>query len=451
MNSIDALISPFEDMLKEHDIPIEYEINLSSEQRHVIELFKKGNNIFLHSSAGCGKSTIVKEMSRISKKECRQIAITALTGVAAHTIGGLTINSFMGIGTGKLPVDALIRKVMQKKDIVNCIKNLDVLVIDEISMMSAELFEKLDVICASIRRKKNLFFGGIQVIIVGDLLQLEAIFNDSFGRLNGVQEDTRLIYSSPLIKKFKRVDLTKNFRQLDKTFSDVLSRIRIGTCTESDIALLETRMLSKISGGLPPAIHIVTSNKKAGEINNSCMNANKNKEYTFNATFTGKALNDVQKMLTTELQNQFTQRNMLSLNLKKDCRIMLIRNLDVSVGLVNGAMGTVIKLDNTSNVTVKFDNGTTIVIIPHEFSIEYNNEKVSAYQLPLILGFSLTAHKSQSLSLKNAIMDLDSAFCNHLVYVALSRIETLDGLFLKTFNKNKIMINKNTLTYLTAK
>ena len=126
---------------------------------------------------------------------------------------------------------------------------------------------------------------------------------------------------------------------------------------------------------------------------------------------------------------------------------MLLRNIDVQIGLINGSIGTIIEIKNKIPI-VKFDNGITTPIDKLSFELEINNNKVTASQIPLMLAYSLSIHKCQGLSLDNAIMDLNNCFCNHQIYVALSRIRTINGLLLKSFDPMKITVDKKIIKYL---
>ena len=132
--------------------------------------------------------------------------------------------------------------------------------------------------------------------------------------------------------------------------------------------------------------------------------------------------------------------------MRKGCRVLLIKNLDVSIGLVNGSIGTVEDIRGDA-VTVHFDNGVTEVISKVEWELEIDNSKVICTQIPLMLAYSITIHKSQSLSLDKAVLDLGDCFCNHMVYVALSRVRSLEGVFLKSFNPKKITVNSILLEF----
>lgn len=335
--------------------------------------------------------------------------------------------------------------------------NTDILVIDEVSMLSGELFEKLHLICQNIR-KSQLFFGGIQIIFTGDFLQLLPVFNKNNNLYQNIDE--RLIIESPLFNQmFKReniIILKENFRQKnDSVFINLLLRIRDGTFKDDDVNLLKTRQV--LPENIKDHVHLVSSNKKAQTINDTQLNKLKTPEVKYISSYTTSGKNkEVKDLLTKELQFQFNQKGINELILKKDSRVMLIKNLDVSMGLVNGAIGTIVDFapDPTENYDipiVQFDNSN----VKHPISVvswelEIDNCKGMAYQIPLMLAYSVTIHKSQSLTLDSAILDLADCFCDHQIYVALSRLKSLNGLYLKSFNKDKISVNKKMRDFLTG-
>lgn len=429
----------FEELLIENNIKVD-RIEFSKDQQNAIDIFNTGQLLFVHGSAGVGKSALIKEFRRLANKAKKIIAITATTGVASYSINGMTINSFLGIGTAKDDSNGLLRKLRYRKDVVDRISQTEILVIDEISMMSAAVFEKIDDICRIIRKRRKEPFGGMQVVIVGDLLQLEFIKDRE-------NPDTRLIFESNVFKQFIMINLKKNFRQEgDIVYSEILSRMRIGESTIKDIDTLMTRKIDA-NDIESKSIQIVVTNKKADVINKKFMDEIDGKVYTFNARFDDKSKCPTIKLLQDELVTQFKQKNLSNVMLKKNCRVMLIKNLNVDIGLINGSIGTVLEV-RTSSVLVKFDNGITEDIGISEWTLEFNNIKSSAFQIPLILGYAFTSHRIQSLTLDSAIIDIGDAFCNHQVYVALSRLCTLNGLLLKTFNADKITVNERVLEYL---
>jgi ATP-dependent DNA helicase PIF1 len=441
-----------QDMLRMHlgdTVQINFDENLSLTQQTAFNLFKDNNNIVIIGPGGVGKSKVVKTMYEYIKKETnKKMYLTSTTGISAYSIGGVTIHSLFGIGTGDLDIDSLIKKVSRKKMYKDRILNTDILVIDESSMLSADLFEKLHFLCQSIRRNK-LFFGGIQIIFSMDPLQLLPVFNKNKDLYKNVDE--RLIVESPIFNKYFKKDniiiLKENFRQKnDPVFINLLSRIRNGIHTKEDIDILNLRKI--IPEDQSSHVHLVTSNKKAQIINDTELSKLNTKSVKFTSTFkcSGKD-KDIKELILKELQYQFNQKGINDLVLKKSCRVMLIKNINIETGLVNGAVGTISDFvqDQSTNYLVpivEFDNGTREVITPIAWELELDNCKGTAMQIPLMLAYSITCHKSQSLTLESAVLDLDDAFCDAQVYVALSRLRALDGLYLKSFNPAKIKVNK---------
>ena len=433
-------LAPFMDLLEPEQIE-EYSPTLSKTQTKVIELCDDGQNVLVMGSGGCGKSFIIQELRRLYSKN-KNVVVSALTGIAAHNVGGITLHSFFGIGTGDSPVQTLVRRTQSKQPVRQRIMAVDTLIVDEISMMSASLFEKLDVIARTIRRSTRPF-GGIQLVFLGDFLQLQPVFKDS-------KEDTRLVYESDLFKRiFKPVVLTTNFRQQNDTlFKEILNRTRLGNNTQDDYAALEARKAKTIPQGV---LTIVSSNRKAQAINDAELLKLKSPIVVYNAFFSKKGDSKVCADLQTELTKQLDTRGVLSLRLKVGARVMLIKNLDVANGLVNGSTGTVTGLA-TNVVSVLFDafkNATPVQKTNWELS-DCDDNTVTATQFPLMLCWSVTVHKCQSLTLQSAVLDISDAFCEGMVYVALSRLVSLDGLYLKSFDKSKVSVNKKTVQYLES-
>lgn len=447
------LLEKFKDLIVEHNeqtgsnIPTEYELELSKTQKHAFERFKRGESLLILGTAGCGKSFLIKQFYKwITNTQQKTMYLTSTTGISAYNIGGITINSFMGIGTGESSVETIIRRLKYKTSIKNRIKMTDILVIDEISMMSASVFEKINHICQILKRS-NKPFGGIQIILTGDFLQLETIFNSTTS-LNNNSCDNRLIIESELFKKIfskSTIILQENFRQkTDTKYIDILMRIRKGIQNENDIKTLKTRLIDTDNNSL---IHLVSSNKKAQMINSKQLNKIKSDDVVFECQFSRYGNTETCDLLEKELRSQFSQRGIDTLKLRKGCRVLLIKNLDVSLGLVNGSIGTVKDFIN-NKVVVEFDNGVTERIGKIEWELEMDNSKIVATQIPFMLAYSITIHKSQSLSLDKAILDLADCFCNHMVYVALSRVRSLEGVYLHSFDQKKITVNQKLLDFI---
>jgi ATP-dependent DNA helicase PIF1 len=445
--------------LKNVSIPDPYD-ELSENQKKALDIFKEGKNLLMIGQAGVGKSKNIKVFEDYTKTHFKnkQFYITASTGISAYNIGGITIHSFLGIGTGKGNLTSLYNKVRRKKDIVHRIIATDIIVLDEASMISAELFEKINFILKRLR-KSNEPFGGIQMILSMDPLQLLPVFK-SIGK---EVLDERLIVESDFFNNtFNNengniITLLQNFRQKKNPgYVDTLTRIRLGTYTEDDIKLIETRLISKLTEtdllDSKDSIHIVTTNKKAQIINSKNYDLLEGEENIYLSSFiTSGDCKETCDLLKKELETQFESRGLTTLRLKIGARVMLVKNLETEIGLVNGSIGIVvdfIELQGNAFPIVKFDNGVEKAIDSIEWSLQIDNNKITGVQIPLILAYALTSHKVQGLTLKTAVCDIGDCFCEAQVYVVLSRVQHLEGLYLKTFNKRKIKVNKTMLDYL---
>jgi ATP-dependent DNA helicase PIF1 len=445
----DSMLDKIRDLLVDHNretgmnIPTDYDLELSDTQKDAFEKFRSGESVLILGNAGTGKSRLVKEFEKYIKKndQTKTMYITSTTGISAYNIGGITINSFMGIGTAESPIEVLLKRLRYKIAIKDRIRRTDILVIDEISMMSAAVFEKIHIIFQTLRKSRRPF-GGVQLVLTGDFLQLETVFTNP-------KADNRLIIESELFKTMfskSTVILKENFRQRsDNTYMDILMRIRRAQQTKNDILELNKRLL-KQGENHPEMVHLVSSNWKAQQINTTQLSSIKQPDFYYETLYVKNGEQETCETLQKELQSQFVQRGIETVVLKKGCRVLLIKNLDVTNGLVNGSVGTVEELF-TEAVRVKFDNGVTQIINRVEWELELDNARVICQQIPLMLAYSITIHKSQSLSLDSAVLDLSDCFCNHMVYVALSRVRTLSGLHLKSLNPKKITVNQQLLEF----
>lgn len=395
-------------------------MNYSESQEKAIELIKKGKNIFLTGEAGNGKSYLLKSLKTLFPEKC--IVLTATTGVAAFNLGGSTIHSVLCLGIGDFEADTIVRKM--SIGIITVIKNIDILVIDEISMMNSSLFEKINRILKNITGY-NKFMGGKQIIVSGDFFQLPNITGT-------------IIFESKYWKKLTPVILKTNFRQNgDDKYLELLKRIRVGNILQEDIDLLNSKICEKKD----EHFSIFPTNSQVRIVNEFHYDNINSPEYVFKTNYSGD------EYILKDLKKQFFENNLETIKLKIGCRVMLIRNINTNCGLVNGASGIVKKLLNGSAL-VQFDHLKTLVSISkEEWKVEIGSKKSSATQIPLIVSYAGSIHKSQGLTLTNAYMDLSKCFCNHQVYVALSRVKTLDGLSLNNFDPKKITVNKKVVDY----
>lgn len=453
-NNFDKFRSLLEDYNQEHGINHSF-IQLSETQNKAFEMFKLGKNILVIGTAGTGKSALLKEIRYYTNSQLgnKQLIITATTGIAAYNIGGITLNSFMGIGTGDGDIEYLYKRIRTKSSVKERIITTDILVIDEISMLSAELFEKINMLCQKLRKSTRLF-GGIQLVLTGDFYQLLPVFNKK-STLYTENIDTRLLFESELFtlhfnKKNKNIiNLTTNFRQTDKKFIELLNRMRIGAYTQDDINLLNSKIIKKEdeTSILQKCVYLVSSNKRAQVINISNLDKLNHPPIKYQSQFVETGNKEYSNELYKELYTQFNQKGIIEVVLKKNARVMLIKNINVEEGLVNGSVGTVMYFENNMPF-VKFDNGIQRLITPLDWELQFDDATCKATQIPLMLCWAITHHKSQSLTLECAVLELEQCFCDHQVFVALSRLRSLNGLYIKTFNPQKITINKKVQGYM---
>lgn len=427
---------------------IDFDDHLSQAQKKALDMFKKGESLCILGHGGVGKSFLIKKMEswvQTNRPEANMY-LSATTGISAYSIGGITVHSLLGLGCGEMSIENLLRKVMKNYPIKNRILSMDILVIDEISMLSASLFEKIHKILKTVR-KDNRLFGGVQVVLSGDFLQLLPVFKKVYS--NEYTSDSRLLIESNIFNAYftknNTITLDQNFRQKeDKLFSDILKRVRIGKITKKDLSTLENRLNVPVESSL---VTIVSSNYKADSINKAKIKNIDSEEMFYKIKFTKTGNAESCKLLQKELQTQFESRGLCEIILKKGARVMLLKNLCTEIGLVNGAIGTVTNCE-PGQVVVKFDNGIIHSIEPASWSLKLGDSEVSVIQIPLLLAYSITIHKCQSLTLEKACLDLNDCFTDHMVYVALSRVKTLSGLYLKSFNHSKITVNRKMKNYL---
>ncbi len=397
---------------------------LDEYQNKVIEILKNGKNVIMAAKAGSGKSFLIKQLSTFFNG--KTVAITSTTGISALGIEGVTIHSFMGVGLGKKSKEILVSEIHRYRNVKKRLLCLDILVIDEISMMTSDLLEKIEYVLRKIRGS-NQSFGGVRLLFSGDFLQLEPV-------------EGKNILGSPLIKDFEFINLGNNYRQKDDLrFQTLLNNLRVNELTEDDIQLIKTRIVDTSPEGTP---RMYCTNKEVAMSNKGYSDSLESSEFVYNAKFSG-----TNASFTNQLKTQFNAKGIDILKLKNGMRVMLTRNMAPETGLVNGSTGTIIRC-NSGAVLVSFDNGTVENIVPCLWEL-YDNELVvaKASQIPLIIGFAISCHKSQGMTLDSAYIDLSKSFCCHQVYVAMSRVKTLEGLYLSNFNIEKIKVNKSVVDF----
>lgn len=412
-------------------------MGLNKLQKFAVDQALQGANILLTGQAGTGKSyTLAELINQLGRKKIAY-GLAAMTGVAALNIGGSTIHSWAGIGLAEEGGATLARKVNGNKRARERIIGAKVLIIDEISMCSKELFEKLDVVFRSVRKKFKVPFGGLQLILVGDFLQLPPVSRTTekaFCFESEVWEDANI----------HTVQLTEIVRQ-DSTgdFAKLLSKIRTGDYTEDDLDLLDTAFGRKFpEDGIQPVV-LNCTNKNVDYFNQKKLDDLKGEAVTIEAEDSGQA-NYV----------QFFERNCPApkyLTLKIGAQVMLLHNIDVEGGLVNGSVG-VVEGFNGKVPTVRFANGIQCPVVPHKWEAKEQvfkedgswrmRKAATREQVPLKLAWAITVHKSQGQTIDRVILDAGDAFEEGMLYVALSRVRDLDSLSIKSINYDRIKVNK---------
>lgn len=394
------------------------------------EILSSDNSYILHGPGGTGKSYLIKELAKVAKERCINIARTATTGVSAIGIEGTTINHFAGIGVADKPSEYYVA-MLKKGSNYSVIKQTELLVIDEISMMGKTTFEVLNKVLQGVR-KDGSPMGGLRVIFSGDFCQLPPV-KDEWIFMSEFWWELKLI---PI-----KMETPKRFT--DNSYFELLLRARLGKLNGDDIKLLESRVVGKegaekalnenAEASVMPTILYARradvdsyNNQKLEELEGAPM------EYIAKDTFTGKSPNEI--YCRNLLDNAIGYRVVLKLG----AQVMLRANISIPLGLVNGTRGVVVALEKES-VDIMLASGLVVTIGKHKWEIETGKESATRMQIPLILAWALTIHKTQGATIDKVICDVDQKiFAPGQAYVLLSRVRCADGLFLRTFDKNVI-------------
>jgi ATP-dependent DNA helicase PIF1 len=398
-----------------YDIEEKYVSLFSEEQDLVIDYFNSGYNMFITGPGGSGKSHIIKYITNNSKK---RISVTAMTGCAALVLDcdATTLHSWSGIGFGIKDVEQTIKNIKKNKMKSMKWKSVDVLIIDEVSMLPKTLFEQLNIIAKSLRKNDNPF-GGIQLILSGDFYQLPPI-DDDYCFLSDAWKECVT----------HTVNLKTIFRQTDKKFQEFLNKVRIGHVDE-DVEKILKRCVKKDDD----ATRLFPTRNGIDEINDKELEKIEEEEYIYVYKFNKEDIEQVELM-----NKKYPYKT--TLTLKEGSKVMLIVNLNILSGLVNGSQGEV-KVCGKDFVIVKFYNGIEETIRYHEWISEEKdkNKKVVVKMIPLILSYALSIHKSQGMSLDKISVDIgNKIFTCGQIYTALSRVKSIDGLSVLRFNTDKI-------------
>ena len=437
-------------------------IELSHEQKYAFDKFRSGNNLFITGPGGTGKTKLIDTFVEYMNFRGIKHQVCAMTGCATVLLNkckARTLHSWSGIKLAKGASDRVVYSVLKNKFAAKEWRSIKVLIVDEVSMMSKKIFDILNQIGKSIKKNQTPF-GGIQVIFTGDFYQLPPVGNmNEHETMQFCFESEDWYHVFPLQN---HIELKTMFRQKDTDYIKVLSQIRTGEIDEHSIQLLRQyvkRDFNSDSGLRPTKLFAVRS--KTDFVNQSMYSKLEEPEYSFNmeiktdcTTFidNGKAIpiEDLEicsKLTSEEIKFEIDQlmntRNVTSsLSLKKGTIVMCNVNIDMENSICNGSQGVIVDFEFGNKIpVVLFSNG-----IRKRIEVEYfqsaDYPSICIGQIPLSLAWALTIHKIQGASLSIADMDLgNSIFEYGQTYVALSRVKSLEGLYLSAFNPNRIRAN----------
>lgn len=419
-------------------------IQFSAEAEDIIRQVREGKSLFITGVAGSGKSTLLREIRHRLKD--KKMVVTAPTGVAAVNVGGQTCHSFFGIKAGHINYGTYLNKDL-RRGLDRIAGATDIFVIDEVSMVRADVMQAIDEILRSITGDVYTPFGGKQMLFIGDLFQLPSVVatkseRDYLDRTFG----SEFFFSLPAFRSgyVGYAELTQVYRQTDPEFLGALNSIRSGHPTQEALDVINSRVVP-----IPDddeAITLALTNKQVDRINSSRM-----------AKLTSPPVH-----YEGQIEGVFRPGELPTdhdLVLKEGARVMALRNDTPEFNYVNGSTG-VVRLLEEEQVVVEFDNGHTCEIKPVTWDkIIYDVDPESGElieriigkftQLPLRAAFSCTIHKAQGATLDNMILDMgNGAFAHGQTYVALSRATSLEGMKLvKPIRRRDIILSQAVVNY----
>lgn len=405
-------------------------------QAEALAILKSGANVFLTGEPGSGKTHTINQYVAHLQSCGIEPAITASTGIAATHIGGYTIHSWSGIGIRRDLTKYDIDRIGQNRNVVRRVGNARILIIDEVSMLSAHTLSMVDVVCREIRRNQQPF-GGLQTILVGDFFQLPPVnkreADENAQKSFSAEVREQFAFFSPVWSTLNPLVcyLSEQHRQEDATFLEFLSAVRSATVTEPHRQLLRTRYSPKPKDGIT---QLYSHNADVNAINNAELTKLAGKVKMFEMASRGP------EKLVASLMRGCLSPELLSL--KIGARVMFTKNDVTTYRYVNGTLGIVTGYADTGYPIVKTNAGKTIFAEPDEWHIEDGGRVLARIiQIPLRLAWAMTVHKSQGTSLDAAHMDLSDTFEYGQGYVALSRVRTLAGLSLAGLNQRALEVH----------
>jgi len=409
-------------------------------QKEALKVLKMGNNVFLTGPAGSGKTHVLNEYITFLKEHGVGVAVTASTGIAATHLKGVTIHSWAGIGIKDHLTDYDLDNLEQKAYLWKRFENTQVLIIDEISILSSKTLDCVDIVCKQFKRSEEPF-GGMQVIFSGDFFQLPPIEKKRVQDENIIYYDEEEVSTTPFAfkaKSWKEAELkicylSEQFRQNDETLVEILAEIRSGIFSDKHKKTLESRIIDNHDETITK---LYTHNLNVDNFNLKKLESLDADTKKYDMKNKGKdVLVDALKRGSLVSEN---------LTIKKGALVMFVKNNPL-VGYVNGTVGEVVDFEDSFPV-VETKEGKRFVATPQTWSIEDGSKVLAEItQVPLKLAWAVTIHKSQGMTLDKAVIDLSKSFVAGQGYVALSRVKTLDGLYLLGFNHTSLQVHNEVI------
>lgn len=436
----------------------------SEKQRKAFELYRKGENLFITGAGGSGKTALLRQIFKDAELRKVKVKATALTGCAAILLGckARTIHSFAGIGLGAGTLEENIMRVKKNLGKLSSWKATQLLIIDEVSMMSKRLLEILDAV-ARAARKIDKPFGGIQVIFSGDFFQIRPVPNDR------EPDSAAFCFESPLwdeiIRKENHVKLDQIFRQKDQDYMDILNAIREGRVEQSHVDVMMQYVRSSQEANLSATdvrpTKLFPTRRQVDAVNRSELeklpvedehvyNLEEHADLPMTPQEMKKRIKATAEDMKRELD--YLRRNLMCdevVRLRVGAQVMCVVNKEIpdKMFLCNGSQGVVVGFDEEEFPIVKFRNGMEISMTPHTWVSEFV-PGVGISQIPLIISFACTVHKMQGSTLDAAEIDVGRfVFECGQTYVALSRLKSLDGLYLTDFDPSKIFVDEKVISF----
>lgn len=447
-------------------------MELSPEQEQALAAFNAKENLFLTGPGGTGKTALIKKMVEQCKISGKKVQVCALTGCAAVILNcqAKTVHSWSGIGLANGSIEYIMRKVYANKYKSSQWKKIDVLIIDEVSMMSQKIFEVLNIIGRKIRPGgAHLPFGGLQLVFSGDFYQLPPVMREDDKQSDPTA--AAFCFESPEWNTtfHKVVQLKKIFRQTDQAYTAILNQIRVGKLYKSSLDILAPHIGKALPENFVPTI-LLPRRRDAELVNTAELAKLTGEEHVYNISSAADMLESAAAQKTKgqkevqvkekispeqrEIETQYLMNSIMAdreIVLKKGAQVMCIVNLDMESAepIVNGSQGIVIDFIGGLPL-IQFNNGARQTVGYHVWTSEHH-QTVGVKQLPLIYAWAITIHKAQGVSLDMAQIDAGSNIfeCGQ-TYVALSRVKSLDGLYLTAFNPQKIKVNKKVQEFYAA-